>query len=183
MRRCPLCFAAAAASGRNHVFASTIHIQTETGDRPLFPALLPYLFLLVLALLVVFHVLPYGPVFLVTAAVLFVTDRKIFRGVDYFLLLTFLCFFIFVGNVRRLPEVNALLTSLVAGRELWTGLLASQIISNVPAAVLLSDSAGTTRRSSPASIWAVWGHWWLLWPASSPSSSIPRSIPTRKRPS
>lgn len=130
--------AAAAASGRNHAFADTIHIQTETGDRPLFPALLPYLFLLVLALLVVFHVLPYGPVFLVTAAVLFVTDRKIFRGVDYFLLLTFLCFFIFVGNVRRLPEVNALLTSLVAGRELWTGLLASQIISNVPAAVLLS---------------------------------------------
>ena len=55
---------------------------------------------------------------------------------DYFLLLTFLFFFIFVGNMKRIPQISELLMELVAGRELLTGVLASQVISNVPAAIL-----------------------------------------------
>lgn len=114
--------------------------------RPLFPAALPFAGLLAACLLVVFRVFPWEPVFAATLAVLFLTDRKLFRGVDYFLLLTFLCFFVFVGNVRRLPEISAWLASLMEGRALWAGLFASQCISNVPAAVLLS---GFTRDWGP----------------------------------
>ena len=110
----------------------------EEGATPLFPAALPYLALLLLCLLVVFRVLSYLPVLVCVAAVVLAADRRLFRSVDYFLLLTFLCFFIFIGNVKRIPLLHALLTNLVGGRELWAGLLSSQVISNVPAAILLA---------------------------------------------
>ena len=100
--------------------------------------LLPYLALLALCLLVVFRVVPYGPALACVAAVVFLADRKLFRSVNYFLLLTFLCFFIFIGNLKRIPALNDLLLFLVGGHELWAGILASQVISNVPTAILLS---------------------------------------------
>ena len=94
--------------------------------------------LLLLCLLVVFRVLPYQPVLVCVAVAVLLVDRKLYRSVDYFLLLTFLCFFIFIGNVKRIPEVSALLTQVVQGHELLAGILVSQVISNVPAAILLS---------------------------------------------
>lgn len=94
--------------------------------------------LLLLCLLVVFRVLPYQPVLVCVAVAVLQVDRKLYRSVDYFLLLTFLCFFIFIGNVKRIPEVSALLTQVVQGHELLAGILVSQVISNVPAAILLS---------------------------------------------
>ena len=100
--------------------------------------LLPFLGLLALCLLVVFRLLPYGAALAAVILVVLAVDRKLFRSVDYFLLLTFLCFFIFIGNLKRIPEVNGLLRFLVEGHELWAGILGSQIISNVPAAILLS---------------------------------------------
>ena len=99
---------------------------------------LPFLGLLALCLLVVFRVLPYQPVLICVMAVILLLKRNLFLSVDYFLLLTFLCFFIFIGNMKRIPEINTLLVSVVQGRELLTGILTSQIISNVPAAILLS---------------------------------------------
>ena len=101
-------------------------------------ALAPFLLLLLLCLMVVLRVLPYLPVLLCVAAVVFAVDRRLFRSVDYFLLLTFLCFFVFIGNLKRIPALNGLLLSLVGGHELPAGILASQVISNVPAAILLS---------------------------------------------
>ena len=112
--------------------------QKEMKFEKLFPAMLPYLMLLALCLLVVFHVCPYGPVFLCVTLVVLLVNWRLFRSVDYFLLLTFLCFFIFIGNIKRVPEISSLLISLVQGRELWAGILVSQVISNVPAAILLS---------------------------------------------
>ena len=112
--------------------------QKKEGGKPLWILLLPFLVLLFLCLLVVFRVLSYGPVLIVVAAVIFLMNRKLFGKVDYFLLLTFLCFFVFIGNVKRIPEISGFLTSLVGGRELFAGILASQVISNVPAAILLS---------------------------------------------
>ena len=100
--------------------------------------MLPFLALLILCLLVVFRILPYLPVLLCVAVVIFIVDRRLFFSVDYFLLLTFFCFFIFIGNMKRIPEVSSLLVSVVQGRELITGILTSQVISNVPAAILLS---------------------------------------------
>lgn len=70
--------------------------------------------------------------------VVLVTDSQTVRHVDYALLLTFVGFFIFVGNMGRLPFVAGLLQSLVEGREVLCAVIASQCISNVPAALLLS---------------------------------------------
>ena len=98
----------------------------------------PFLMLLILCLLVVFHVLNYIPVLLLVMVVIGVVNKRLYLEVDYFLLLTFLFFFIFVGNMKRIPQISELLMELVAGRELMTGVLASQVISNVPAAILLS---------------------------------------------
>ncbi len=104
--------------------------------------LLAFAALLLLCLLVVFRVFPYIPVLICVAAAVLAVNRRLFGKVDYFLLLTFLCFFIFIGNMKRIPEISNTLASLVQGKELWAGILTSQIISNVPAAILLSGFAG-----------------------------------------
>lgn len=112
--------------------------ENEAQKRQIFREMLPFLILLVLCLLVVFRVLPYQPVLICVMCVVLVVNRKLYLSVDYFLLLTFLCFFIFIGNMKRIPEISSFLISVVEGRELLMGIFTSQIISNVPAAILLS---------------------------------------------
>ena len=76
-----------------------------------------------------------------TAAVLLsllLTNRQLFRRIDYGLLLTFISFFIFVGNMSRIEAVRSLVAETIAGKELVAAILLSQGISNVPAAVMLS---------------------------------------------
>lgn len=119
---------------RGHALSGLAGIER----RGLFRRLLPYVGLLALSLLVVFRVISWEPALLVTVLAAAALDRRLFRGADYFLLATFLCFFVFIGNMRRIPEIAGTLSALAAGREVWIGILASQIISNVPAAVLLS---------------------------------------------
>ena len=112
--------------------------EQEKTDSRMFRRAVPFLLLMILCLLVVFRVLPYQPVLLCVAAAVLVINRRLYRSVDYFLLLTFLCFFIFIGNMKRIPGISTLLASAVQGRELLSGILTSQVISNVPAAILLS---------------------------------------------
>ena len=78
-------------------------------------------------------------------AVLFVFDRGILKEADFMLLLTFVAFFVFSGNLARMDSVAALLEHLMEGREYLTSLLASQVISNVPAALLLSGFTDRAR--------------------------------------
>lgn len=93
--------------------------------------------------------IPYGAfgrgkdpaVYILLAAVavsVFLSDRKVLGQVDYCLIFTFIAFFIFTGNIGRLPAFQEVLHSLVNGRELLVGIATSQVISNVPAALLLS---------------------------------------------
>lgn len=97
-----------------------------------------YFVLFLLCLLVVARLLPYYlALAAVVLAVLF-ADREVFKNVDYCLLFTFIAFFIFTGNLGNLPAFRSVLEGLVEGRELLVGILASQCISNVPAALLLS---------------------------------------------
>ena len=84
------------------------------------------------------RVIPYGLALLVTAASILLIDRSIFAHVDYSLLLTFAGFFVFIGNMGRLPAFHDFLQRIVSGNELLVGVAASQVISNVPAALLLS---------------------------------------------
>lgn len=97
-----------------------------------------YLVLFALDLLTVARVIPYGLALLLTIAGLLVLDRSIFVRVDYSLLLTFVGFFVFIGNMGRLPVFYEFLQKIVSGHELLAGAAASQVISNVPAALLLS---------------------------------------------
>lgn len=102
------------------------------------PQLVCYLVLFVLCLLTVLRVVPDWACLAVTCAAVLIADRRLFLKIDYSLLLTFVCFFIFVGNIGRIPQIRDLLFDLLAGRELLVTVLLSQVISNVPAAVMLS---------------------------------------------
>lgn len=99
---------------------------------------LPWAALFVLALLSVAHILPYQAIVAATIAVALVADRRALLHVDYALLFTFIAFFVFVGNVGRIEVVNAALAQLIDGHELAVSVIASQVLSNVPAAILLS---------------------------------------------
>lgn len=65
-------------------------------------------------------------------------DWRVLKRVDYALLLTFVCFFVFMGNLSAVPAVRALISGAVSGREMLVGAALSQVISNVPCAVMLS---------------------------------------------
>lgn len=94
--------------------------------------------LFVLSLLTVFRVLPYELVTVITVIAIFILSRDLFREIDFMLLLTFICFFVISENLGRMEEIRNLLQSLLEKSTLLTSAGASQIISNVPAAVLLS---------------------------------------------
>lgn len=102
------------------------------------PRLGLYAALFVLCLLCVFRVVPYAVLTAVVAAALLVASPGLLKKVDYGLLLTFVCFFVFSGNLGRLPAVHSLLSGLLAHNTLLTSAAVSQVVSNVPAAILLS---------------------------------------------
>jgi len=97
-----------------------------------------YLILFLLCLLTVLHILPYQIMFLLVLTGFLLLDYRVLKDVDYFLLLTFLCFFIFIGNMKQISLVHELISKLLVHHEVLMGIGASQIISNVPAAILLS---------------------------------------------
>ena len=57
---------------------------------------------------------------------------------DFALLFTFAAFFVFIGNVGRIEAVTEVLKKIINGREMILSFGCSQVISNVPAAILLS---------------------------------------------
>lgn len=115
----------------------------ETPDQPPIPAgrLWLYLALFALSLLAVGRILPWQGVLAATALAVLLADRQALGRVDYGLLLTFVGFFIFIGNMGQLPAFRDFLRHIIAQRETLTAIVASQVISNVPAALLLSGFA------------------------------------------
>ena len=104
--------------------------------------LVVYGLLLALTLLAVFRIVPIAAAVVIVAATLAALDRRALVAVDWGLLATFACFFVFAGNMARVPEVSAWLSPLMADHGLLVSAGLSQIISNVPAAVLLSHFTG-----------------------------------------
>lgn len=104
-----------------------------------------YLVLFALSIVMVFRVIPYWTGLIIIPAILLFADRKALRAVDYPLLLTFVCFFIFSGNLSRIPQVSAILSKLMEQNPLVVSALSCQIISNVPSAILLSHFTGDYR--------------------------------------
>ena len=74
----------------------------------------------------------------VTVAAMLIMDRKSFKKADYNLLATFVFFFILIGNIGRIDAITGALSGLVSSYPVPAAILSSQIISNVPAAMLLS---------------------------------------------
>ncbi len=110
--------------------------EAETKTAPL--PLMVYTALFVLCMLCVLRLIDYGPVLAAVLIVLLIYNRELLKKVDYALLLTFVGFFIFIGNISAVPAVGDWLRSVIGGREVLVGVLSSQVISNVPAALLLS---------------------------------------------
>jgi len=104
-----------------------------------------YITLFVLSLCVVVRLVPFEMVLLAVILLVFNMDRKVLSQVDYCLLFTFIAFFIFTGNMGNITVVRETLQQLVAGRELAIGVISSQAISNVPAALLLSGFTSNYR--------------------------------------
>ena len=117
-------------------------IRPETGDAPWTPEgktrRLVYagLFVLIIAVIVTRTSLWPLCVVLVVGAVL-VTDRELLRRVDLVLLVTFLCFFVFSSSIADHPGISGVLKKAVAGHEYLWAIGLSQVISNVPATIVL----------------------------------------------
>lgn len=100
--------------------------------------LLLYAVLFIVCMGTVIRVIPWQVSLLTVCASGLIAFRNLFAKADYCLLGTFLGFFIFVGNMQNVPAVSNLLQKLLKGKELIVSVVASQVISNVPAAMLLS---------------------------------------------
>ena len=98
-----------------------------------------YLALFALAIAIVFRGIPYGIGLLVIPPVLFFMDRDALKKVDYPLLLTFVFFFVFAGNMARIQAVRDLFSALLEKNTLLFSVMSCQVISNVPSAILLSQ--------------------------------------------
>ena len=97
-----------------------------------------YLVLFALSLGMVFRVVPFVAGVVIVAVALLFADRRALAHVDWGLLATFALFFVFSGNMARIPEVQGFFSMLLGQSTLVTSALASQVISNVPAAILLA---------------------------------------------
>ncbi len=113
--------------------------QSEKINRP---RALVYLVLFALSVTIVFRVIPYQVGLVVVPAALLFLDRDALKKVDYPLLLTFCAFFVFAGNMARIPLVREVFEWLLSKNTLLVSALSCQFISNVPSAVLLSQFTG-----------------------------------------
>ncbi len=94
------------------------------------------LFFLIIAVIVTHTKYWYIALVIVLAGIAAV-DRRLFLKVDYVLIITFLCFFVFSHSISSNPSIASLLEKAVAGHEYWWAIGLSQIISNVPASIVL----------------------------------------------
>ena len=116
-------------------------VEEETVSLPVGKTAL-YLALFVLSIAIVFRGIPYWIGLVVIPVVLFFVQRKALKMVDYPLLLTFVFFFIFAGNMARIDGVRNLFSALMEKNTLLFSVLSCQFISNVPSAILLSQFTG-----------------------------------------
>ena len=122
-------------------------VSVFLGEKPILlrKLLLFYAAMFLLCLLVVFRLIRWPVMLALVLLLVGLFDRRTLLKADFLLLLTFVCFFIFAGNLARIDAVDRLLRHMLTGRELFVGVLCSQVISNVPAALLLSGFTENAR--------------------------------------
>lgn len=102
------------------------------------PKLITYLCLFVVSVAVVCGFLHYAVILVAVLVFTLIADRKALKDVDFKLLMTFAFFFVFIGNMGRMESFCNFIASVLNGREVLCSVAASQVISNVPCAILLS---------------------------------------------
>ncbi len=115
-----------------------VSLETPPVGVPAAWRMVVYFILFALSVMIVFRVFAWYIGLAAVTLALLVLEPGSFLRVDYGLLLTFCAFFVFSGNLARIPQVRAFLSTLIASSALLVGTASCQIISNVPSAVLLS---------------------------------------------
>lgn len=112
----------------------SVHIKNETQA---------FIFgvLFIFVVFSVFNIVNYKIAFLVTLFIVVFTDKSLLKQVDYILLTTFICFFIIIGNLSHMPSFTSSITKFLSSSKnvYFSSILFSQVISNVPSAILLSS--------------------------------------------
>ena len=118
----------------------TVEIRTEVEENDVIKKkpFWIYVFLFLVCMGNVFHLYSHWIVGAVVVLVVLAVNRKLFVEADYALLFTFAGFFVFIGNMKQIDVINLWIMNIITGNELVMGVFSSQIISNVPAAMLLS---------------------------------------------
>lgn len=120
------------------VKSEPLEIKSEEVKLPLARTII-YLLLFALSIVVIFRVIPYQIALVLVPLVILFMDRRALLKVDYPLLLTFVFFFIFSGNMAKIPAVEGFFSWLLGLNTLVFSTLSCQVISNVPSAILLSQ--------------------------------------------
>lgn len=127
------------------VFVFLPKLQTEIpgGSAKIEGRVKPILYVLLFGvnMLTILRILDDKILLVIVAAAVLILDRRLFRQVDYSLLLTFVFFFVFVGNMGAIPALADNLQRILQGNEVVISVALSQVISNVPAAILLSGAS------------------------------------------
>ena len=100
--------------------------------------LIVYAILFFLVILSVFRIVPYLLTLAIVLITILIMDRKRFKQVDYALISTFCVFFVFSGNMARIPQIKTFISEIVVKNTLLAGIVSCQFISNVPTAIFLS---------------------------------------------
>ena len=128
------------------IFVKNEEIKIE-GEQIKLPPLrtIIYLMLFTLSILIVFNFIPYQIGLVIIFFSILLLDRCAIKQVDYPLLLTFVFFFIFAGNMARIEGVRNLFSFLLGKNTLIFSVISCQFISNVPSAILLSQFTNNYR--------------------------------------
>jgi len=97
-----------------------------------------YVILFAMVILSIFRFIPYLLTLFVVTLTILIMDRKRFKEIDYALIATFFVFFVFSGNMARIPGIKDFISELVVNNTLLAGIISCQFISNVPTAIFLS---------------------------------------------
>ena len=123
------------------VKAEPLTVEAENATLPVGKTVL-YLCLFALSIAIVFRGIPYWIGLIVIPLVLMFVDRDALKKVDYPLLLTFVCFFIFAGNMARIDGIRNAFSALMEKNTLLFSVVSCQFLSNVPSSILLSQFTG-----------------------------------------
>ena len=116
----------------------TLEFKDETSNKFNVTKSIIYITLFIITILVVLRVIPWWLAFAIIVITMLICDPKAYLVVDYTIPLTFVAFFIFSGNMARIPSVINLMEQFVSQNTFLTAYISCQVISNVPTAVLLS---------------------------------------------